>query len=142
MAGTLFFKSCDSSFSCSSNSTLGSQKWIVDSGASQHMTSSDSLLRDTLNVSKFNLFITHPNRTSTKIEKIGNMNISKSSTQLYVFAIPEFNINLLSVHKLCKDSKYEVVSNEHNCKIQGLQSKWMVENGRESGGLYYFDSVP
>lgn len=46
------------------------------------------------------------------------------------------------VHKLCKDNKCEDAFNENNCKIQGLQLKEMVENGRDLGCLYYLDSVP
>nr|KAJ0189315.1 hypothetical protein LSAT_V11C800419360 [Lactuca sativa] len=54
----------------------------------------------------------------------------------------DFNVNFLSVHKVCKDSNCEVIFNEHSCKIRGLQSKEMVGNGKESGGLYYMNSVP
>ncbi|XP_023756901.1 uncharacterized protein LOC111905437 [Lactuca sativa] len=69
------------------------------------------------------LVVNHPNGTSAKIEKIGNLNLSDTLTLFDVFAVPDFNVNLLSVHK-------------------GLQSKVMVGNGRESGGLYYMNSVP
>ncbi|XP_023734895.1 uncharacterized protein LOC111882761 [Lactuca sativa] len=115
MAGTCLFQDFNSSFDC--------QKWIVDSGANQHMIASESFFHDTVDVSKLNLLVSHPNGTSAKIEKIGNMNISNSLTLFDVFAVPNFNVNLLSVHK-------------------GLQSKEMVGNGKESGGLYYMNSVP
>ncbi|XP_052620925.1 uncharacterized protein LOC128126829 [Lactuca sativa] len=106
------------------------------------MIASESLLHDTVDLSKLDLLVCHPNGTSAKIEKIGNMNLSNSSTLFDVFAVPDFNVNLLSVHKVYKDSNCEVVFNEHNCKIQDLQSKVMVGNGRESGGLYYINSAP
>ena len=106
------------------------------------MIASESLLHDTVDVSKLDLLVCHPNGTSAKIEKIGNMNLSNSLTLFDVFAVPDFNVNLLSVHKVYKDSNCEVVFNEHNCKIQDLQSKVMVGNGRESGGLYYINSAP
>lgn len=134
MAGTCLFNVC--------NSTFNSNKWIVDSGVNRHMIASESLLYDTVDVSKLNLLVSHPNGTSAKIEKIGNLNISNSLTLFDVFVVPEFNVNLLSVHKVCKDNKCEAVFNEHSCKIQDLHSKEMVGNGNESGGLYYVDSVP
>ncbi|XP_023754962.1 uncharacterized protein LOC111903417 [Lactuca sativa] len=124
------------------NSFVSSHKWIVDSGANQHMIASESSLHDIVDVSKLDILVSHPNGTSAKIEKIGNVNVSDSLTLFDVFVVPDFNVNLLSVHKICKDSNCEVVFNEHNCKIQGLQSKEMVGNGRESGGLYYINSVP
>ncbi|XP_052622581.1 retrovirus-related Pol polyprotein from transposon RE2 isoform X2 [Lactuca sativa] len=134
MAGTCLFQAF--------NSFVGSQRWIVDSGANQHMIASESLLHDTVDVSKLDLLVCHPNGTSAKIEKIGNMNLSNSLTLFDVFVVPDFNVNLLSVHKVCKDSNCKVVFNEHNCKIQDLQSKVTVGNGRESGGLYYINSAP
>ena len=97
------------------------------------MIASEALLHDTMDVSKLNLLVSNPNRTKAKIEKIRNLNISNSLTLFDVFVFPKFNVNLLSVHKVCKDSKCEVVCNEYSFKIQGLQSKEMVVNGRESG---------
>nr|KAJ0213000.1 hypothetical protein LSAT_V11C400157850 [Lactuca sativa] len=134
MAGTCLFQAFSSS--------VNNQKWIVDSGANQHMIASKSLLHDNVDVSQLNLLVSHPNGTSAKIEKIGNMNMTNSLTLFDVFAVPDFNVNLLSVHKVCKDSTCEVIFNEHGCKIQGLQSKVMVGNGRESGGLYYMNNEP
>ncbi|XP_052625052.1 uncharacterized protein LOC128132492 [Lactuca sativa] len=124
------------------NSSVNFQKWIVDSGADQHMIVSDSLLHDIVDVSKLDLLVSYPNGTLTKIEKICNMNLSNSLTLFDVFVVPDFNVNLLFVHKVYKDSNYEIVFNEHSCKIQGLQSREMVGNGRESGGIYYINSVP
>lgn len=52
-----------------------------------------------------------------------------------MFLVPYFNVNILYVHKLCKDYKCEVGFNEHKCKIQDLQSKMMIESGKECGVL-------
>ncbi|XP_052622644.1 uncharacterized protein LOC111911314 [Lactuca sativa] len=117
------------------NSTVGHQKWIDDSGANQHMTSSESLLQDTVDVSKLNLLVNHPNGSAAKIEKTENLQFSEKLTLFDVFSIPNFNVNLPFVHKLCKDTNCEIVFDENCCKIQDLQSKKVVENGRESGGL-------
>ncbi|KAL4580545.1 hypothetical protein LXL04_016743 [Taraxacum kok-saghyz] len=111
--------------------------WVVDSGANQHMTSLESQLHDVVDVSQLNLKVSHPNGSFAQINKIWNMQLSDSITLYDVFAVPDFNINLLSVHKLCRDSKCEVVFNEHNCYVQDLQSKVTVENGNQTDGLYY-----
>lgn len=123
------------------NSFFNFQSWVVDSGANQHMTASESLLHDTVDVSNLNLIVCHPNGSTAQINKIGNMQLSNSLILFDVFVVPDFNINLLSVHKLCKDSKSEVVFNEHKCIVQDSQSKEMVETGNQIGGLYYMNTL-
>ncbi|KAL4567640.1 hypothetical protein LXL04_023229 [Taraxacum kok-saghyz] len=51
------------------NSFVTGPKWVVDSGASQHMIASYSLLHDTVDVSNINFRVGHPNGTSAKIKK-------------------------------------------------------------------------
>ncbi|XP_023772322.1 uncharacterized protein LOC111920980 [Lactuca sativa] len=96
-------------------SSNDSQSWIVDSVANQHMIASESQLKDAIDVSKLNLSVKHPNGSSASINKIGNLQLSSHLTLFDVFAVPDFNDSL---------------------------SKQMVDNGRESGGLYYLDYVP
>lgn len=122
------------------NSFVNFQSWVVDSGANQHMTASESLLHDNVDVLNLNLKVCHPNGSTAQINKIGNMQLSDSLVLFDVFVVPDFNINLLSVHKLCKDSKCEVVFNEHKCTVQDSQSKEMVETGNQTGGLYYMNN--
>ena len=110
------------------------QRWVVDSGANQHMIASESLLCESVDVSKLNLRVGHPNGTSAPISKIGNLQLSNSLTLFDVFAVPEFNVNLLSVYKLCKDSNCKVIFDQNQCVIQDSQSKGMVESGSQSGG--------
>lgn len=124
------------------NSFINFKKWIVDSGANQHMTATESGLLDTIDVSKLNLRVDHPNGSSAKIDKIGNLPLSRNLTLFDVFVIPDFNVNLLSVHKLCRDSKCSVLFDEYNCVVQDSRSKGTVDTGSESGGLYYMKSCP
>lgn len=122
MAGTSF----NSVIGSCCNSQFSESKWVIDSGANQHMTSNDFELVNTVDVSKLNLKVDHPNGSTAEIKKIGNLQMSDSVTLFDVFVVPEFNVNLLSVHKLCKDNKCEVKFNEHSCSVQGLQSKVTV----------------
>ena len=104
MAGIYVFQCCNSFVSSN-----GSQSWIVDSGANQHMIASESQLKDVVDVSRLNLLVKHPNGSSAPINKIGNLQLSSHLTLFDVFVVPDFNVNLLYVHKLCKDSGCEVV---------------------------------
>ncbi|KAI3688864.1 hypothetical protein L2E82_46759 [Cichorium intybus] len=124
------------------NSFVDFKKWVVDSGANQHMTASESHLHDVVDVSKLDLKVAHPNGSSAQINKIGNLQLSNSLTLFDVFVIPGFSVNLLSVHKLCRDSKCQVVFDEHNCVVQDSRSKGTVETSSESGGLYYMTCCP
>lgn len=119
------------------NVCLKDKKWIVDSGASQHMSASGSQLVDLVDVSKLNLMVDHPNGTSAKINKIGNMNFSNSVSLTDVFVIPDFHVNLLSIHKLCKENKCKVTFDENHSFVKG---SLYMETGKESGGLYYLES--
>nr|KAJ0191767.1 hypothetical protein LSAT_V11C800422600 [Lactuca sativa] len=116
MAGMSLFQCCNSFVSPNR-----SQSWIVDSGANQHMIASESHLQDVIDVSKLNLLVKHPNGSSAPINKIGNLHLSSHLTLFDVFGVPDFNVNLLSVHKLCKDSRIH------------YQRRWwrMVENLRD-----------
>lgn len=104
------------------------------------MTSFGSNLCDTVDVSRLNLRVGHPNGSLAKIDTIRNLPLTNSLTLFDVFVVPDFNVNLLSVHKLCKDTKCDVVFNEHNFFVQVSQSKGTMEAGSESGGLNYIES--
>lgn len=89
----------------------------MDSTANQHMTSSGYNLNDLVNVSNLNLRVNHPNGSTAKIYKIGNLNLSNEVTLFEVFVVTEFNVNLLSIQKLCKDSKCKVLFDEYKCMV-------------------------
>ena len=56
-------------------------EWIIDSGANQHFTTSDTNLSDVVDISDLNLKVDHPNGSSAKILKIGFQS-PKNSTML------------------------------------------------------------
>lgn len=94
------------------NLFVKNRNWIVDSGVSQHMIGSESQLMDVVDVSKLNIIVYHPNGSTTKIYKFGNINLYDSITLSDVFFIHNFHVNLLSVHKICKGNKCKFVFNE------------------------------
>lgn len=116
------------------NVSVKNKKQIVDSGASQHMTTSESQLNDVLDVFQLNLRVDHPNGCTTKIDKIRNMNLSD------VFFIPDFHDNLFSIHKFSKENKCKVICDENNYVIHDSLSMETVETGKEFRGLYYLEN--
>ena len=102
---------------CCSSSVSTNNKWIVDSGANHHTTKNDFKLNNIVDVSKLDLRVDHPNGSSARINKIGNMRLSNSVVLSDVFVVLEFNVNLLSVHKLCNDNKCQLVFDEFKCVV-------------------------
>lgn len=112
--------------------------WIIDSGANQHMTSSTSNLYDIVDISDLHLKVNHPNGSVAKINKIGNFKLSNNITLFDVLVVPDFNVNLLSVHKLARDNKLVVGFDEYQCYVQDSLRKNVVGTGSQAGGLYFF----
>lgn len=114
-------------------------KWVIDSGANHHMTSTDWNLKNVVDISDLKLKVDHPNGSSASIVKIGDLPLSNSVTLFDVLVVPDFNVNLLSVHKVVKDNKIRVCFDESECYFQDLQKKMIVGTGSQTGGLYFID---
>ncbi|GKC23646.1 ribonuclease H-like domain-containing protein, partial [Tanacetum coccineum] len=99
----------------------------ADSGANQHMTISEKLLHNIVDIAHFGLTVRHPNRTHALIKKIGDLKLTKDITLYDVLVVSEYNASLLSVHKLARDNKLCVGFDEHKCYIQDLKKKELVE---------------
>lgn len=82
--------------------------WVVVLGASQHMTVELQLF-DTVDISKHNPKLDHPDGSTVVVNKIRNMHLSNSMSFLDVFVVPDFHVTLLYAYKLCRDNKFQVV---------------------------------
>ncbi|GKC55070.1 ribonuclease H-like domain-containing protein, partial [Tanacetum coccineum] len=110
--------------------TLG---WIIDSRANQHMTDSTKNMFNVVDVSSLMLTVGHPNGTLVMISAAIGIVLFD------VLVVPEYNVSLLSVNKMIKDSKFFVGFDEHKCYIQDLNLGKLVGTGSVTGGLYLFD---
>uniref|UniRef100_A0A803LHF5 GAG-pre-integrase domain-containing protein n=1 Tax=Chenopodium quinoa TaxID=63459 RepID=A0A803LHF5_CHEQI len=84
--------------SCNS-ATVVYKEWIIDSGASDHMTTDLHKLVDPVRMcgnTKINL----PNGDTTTISHVGSLKLKSGLTLKNVLCVPEFKHNLLSVNKL------------------------------------------
>ncbi|MFS7950553.1 putative RNA-directed DNA polymerase [Helianthus anomalus] len=124
--------------SCSAVSSLCcSYNWIVDSGATQHMIKTDKDLFNCIDMSEFDLKVCHPNGTSVKVVKIGDLKLLNNVVIKDVFYVPDYNVNLLSVHRLGKDNGITVLFNEENCVLQDSKLRKILVTGRQEHGLYF-----
>nr|GEY51106.1 ribonuclease H-like domain-containing protein [Tanacetum cinerariifolium] len=81
----------------------------------------------------------HMLSTHALIQKISDLKLTKDITLYDVLVVPDYNVSLLSVHKLARDSKLCVGFDEHKCYIQDFWKKEIVKIGNENGGLYLFN---
>ncbi|OIT04028.1 hypothetical protein A4A49_64284, partial [Nicotiana attenuata] len=75
--------------------------WILDSGASNHITFNKSILSDIITL-PYPLLVVLPNGYKVKVTEIGNVKLAPEITLYKVLHIPSFKFNLISVYWLSK----------------------------------------
>ncbi|KAK1420482.1 hypothetical protein QVD17_22111 [Tagetes erecta] len=125
---------------CSNSNDMenGHHLWIIDSGANQHLVTSDKNIINGVDVSEFNLTVGHPNGTKAMIKIIGDLKLSKDIILKGVMVIPNYCVNLISVNKMAKENKLYSFFTDSHCYIQDPLRQKLVMIGREVSGLYTF----
>jgi len=110
--------------------------WILDSGASKHLTCDALAVSDTKTPSHY-LPIKLPNGTSVPVHFVGQIQLS-NMTLNHVLYIPSFKCNLLLISRLTKALQCSVTFFPSFCVLQDLKSKKLIEMGELRDDLYYF----
>ncbi|XP_074318743.1 uncharacterized protein LOC141655567 [Silene latifolia] len=111
------------------------KEWVIDTGATDHMTSDASLLCNIVNLS-CPLLVTLPDGTVKQVFKTGTVYLTSTITLSDVLLIPDFQPNLLSVGKLISRNNLVVTFLKDICLFQDLSSKRTIAQGNRSGDLY------
>lgn len=113
--------------------------WIIDSGASDHMTPNLSAL---INSRPFNLAqnINMPTGATAAITHTGMVCLTPDLILKGVLCVPGFQHNLLSVQRLIKDGHCEVQFFSTHCTIVDSETHQLKGIGRARNGLYYLDT--
>ncbi|KAL2228047.1 UNVERIFIED_CONTAM: Retrovirus-related Pol polyprotein from transposon TNT 1-94 [Sesamum indicum] len=114
------------------------EDWIMDSGASAHMSMNQDLFHnlrplDTVNSVKL------PDGSMYNVKKIGDIYISDTLTLKNVLYIPSFKHNLLSVNALCEAENVSVIFTNSQCFVQDLVTKKVIAIGIKRGRLYLLE---
>lgn len=117
--------------------TSSSHPWILDSGASDHMTVNLSLLSST-KPRPYDTKITLPNGYTSSITCSGHIHLSPTLTLLNVLHVPIFKHNLLSIPKLTKDTGCHILFSSDSCYIIIKHTTSPILFGKLHHGLYYF----
>ncbi|XP_074265479.1 uncharacterized protein LOC141587913 [Silene latifolia] len=113
--------------------------WIIDTGASDHMTFNTRLLHNVRFLPK-SLPIGLPDGSIKHVSKVGDIRLNDKILLQNVLLISDFKQNLLSVSKLIDDNKLFDVFSAANCSFQDLSTKLVIATGRRIGDLYRFQN--
>ncbi|KAK9678222.1 hypothetical protein RND81_11G197300 [Saponaria officinalis] len=111
--------------------------WIVDTGASKHMTSQLNILHDITTLHK-PIMVGLPDGTVKLVRRIGKMALTPLITLHKVLIVPDFRQNLLSVGRFIDDNHLQVVFTSTDCVLQDLSSKVSIGVAHRNGDLYWF----
>ena len=113
--------------------------WIVDSGASDHMTGCHELF-SIYNPCGGNLKIRIADGSLSSVAGKGNIKLS-NMTLFSVLHVPNLTCNLVSISKLTIDLNCVAKFYLSYCEFQNLLSGRMIGNAKEHEGLYYLEDT-
>ncbi|CAH9112797.1 unnamed protein product [Cuscuta epithymum] len=113
--------------------------WLLDSGASFHMTGQTSLLMNVRKIKPLPVYL--PNGEVTSATSKGTVKISLGITLQNVLLVPGLMCNLISLAQLIDDRNCSVFFTNDVCVIQDLPSRTLIRAGEKHGGVYYFRSL-
>jgi len=111
--------------------------WIIDTGASQHMSGNLHHF-DKTPIGNYEHYVTIPSGEICKVNSIGDITLSQNIVLKNVFYIPEFKVNLISVNKLTSDSNLNVIFDQNECHFQEKISGRVIGQGKSQRGLYFW----
>lgn len=118
-----------------------SNNWLLDSGATYHISNSISDFEQFQLVSDLNSHITIPDGRKIKVTHTGIVRLNDKITLHNVLLVPEFKYRLISVHKLCKDMNSNICFSDTKCYLQDLSLKQPpLHLGELQNGLYSITS--
>ncbi|KAF7845046.1 uncharacterized protein G2W53_001951 [Senna tora] len=113
--------------------------WIIDTGASSHITGNMSLFSQIKEV-KGSHTVNLPDGSVKNVSHIGEVVINSKILLKDVLYVPEFRYNLISVHRLAGSSNMKFNFDTAQCIMQDLLSSQVLAVGRVEKHLYLLDS--
>jgi hypothetical protein len=117
------------------NTSCKDLEWVLDSGASHHMTPLLSLMRGVTKIEK-PFYVTIPTGNTVLVEMMGTIDLSKDITLQNVLLVPKFDCNLISICQLTRDLNCFVTYHPSYCMIQDFATKKKIGLGDVHGGVY------
>lgn len=112
--------------------------WIIESGATDPMTATLSLLSNVTEVSNHQLIML-PTGDTAVITHRGDVILKNGMKLTGVLYVPKFNHNLLSIHKLAQDNDFQVMFYPEKCVLMESVTNEVRGIGLLNNGLYYLE---
>ncbi|KAL2927111.1 Retrovirus-related Pol polyprotein from transposon RE2 [Bienertia sinuspersici] len=116
--------------------TCSNSKWVIDSGATDHICSDLPLFDEFENFDKMPNTIKVADGKHIVVEHIGTVNFHNGIKLSKVLHVPGFKFNLISAHKLCKDMDCDIVLTNDKCLLQDTSQGSSLVLGNLDSGLY------
>ena len=117
-----------------------SSTWVIDSEATDHMTSNSNLFT-TFQSHSFTSTVTLADGSTSSVLGFGTIHLTPLITLTFVLSLPiPFSFNLIYVSKLTRILNCSISFFLDYCLIQDLSAKRIIGRGRESKGLYILDT--
>ncbi|KAK2966571.1 hypothetical protein RJ640_009343 [Escallonia rubra] len=114
--------------------------WIVDTGATNHIThdvNSLSNVEQQHNIPPVQI----PDGKTIHVHALRQINLGNRLILDQVLGVPDFCFNLMSVSKLTRDLNCTLTFWQNFFVIQDLHSRRLIGVGRERNGLYYLEPI-
>ncbi|XP_070054796.1 uncharacterized protein [Nicotiana tomentosiformis] len=118
------------------SSQLGVNPWILDTGATNHMTPHKHLLFNVQPLIK-PFLVTLPNGYKAKVVSTGSLYLRYDIILLHILLVPSFHFNLISVHQIICQLDCSALFTKIICSLQGPSLKRPLKIGKVTGRLYY-----
>lgn len=115
-------------------------KWIVDSGASHHMTGSLNLLSDVCDLAPIPVEL--PDGAKVTALKAGKLQLGNGIYLNNILFVPNLHCTLIYVSKLAKELNCLVTFVDELCVIHDRNSRILIGTGEQRDGAYFFRAVP
>ncbi|KAJ1437402.1 Zinc finger, CCHC-type superfamily [Sesbania bispinosa] len=113
--------------------------WVIDSGATEHITYDENLLKEIHSSSQRPVQIL--DGTNVPVKGSGKAKLPNGMEIDNVLHIPEFQCNLLSISKLTREYDCALTFVADLCVMQDLHSRNLIGVGRHQDGLYLLEPV-
>jgi hypothetical protein len=111
--------------------------WVIDSGATYHMTGNPGLLQNKIKANNYQP-VTMANGFKIPIDQISTTNILSNNIPGVLY-LSDFTSIFLSVSKIIKELNCHVIFSPTNVIFQDIITKKTIGEGKLDNDLYYLD---
>jgi len=121
-----------------SSSGMSHSEWVLNSGASHHMSPDSSSFTYVSPLSSIPVMTA--DGTPMPLAGVGSV-VTPHLSLLNVYLIPKLKLNLASVSQICDSGDYLVMFSGSFCCVLDLQSQKLIGTGHRENGLYILDEL-